>query len=96
MPRSWFTPWSPSGSPPPEASVILAGQLIAAKLNVTSGSDPGPIATTIGDADRLLGAFPGKLPYQVEPASTIGKAMLGDANQLSQYNAGVLTTACVR
>src|SRR5262249_39117711 len=34
-----------------DASVILAHQLIAAKLNIANGSNPAPISSTIADAD---------------------------------------------
>ena len=33
-----------------DASIILAKQLIAAKLNIANGSDPTPIAATIATA----------------------------------------------
>jgi hypothetical protein len=46
-----------------DASLILARQLIAAKLNVLNGSDPTPIAASITAADALLAAESGKLPY---------------------------------
>src|SRR5262249_62290498 len=36
-----------------DASLKLADQLIAAKLNIASGSDPTTIGTTVADADRL-------------------------------------------
>src|SRR5262249_58464977 len=48
-----------------DASLKLADQLIAAKLNIASGSDPTTIGTTVADADRLLALFAGKLPYGV-------------------------------
>ena len=40
-----------------DASVILAHQLIAAKLNLAHGSNPAPISSTITDADNLLSQF---------------------------------------
>src|SRR5260370_21663997 len=46
-----------------DASLILAKQLIAAKLNVANGSNPAPISDTLADADALLAAFEGELPY---------------------------------
>src|SRR5262249_59503309 len=52
-----------------DASLKLADQLIAAKLNIASGSDPTTIGTTVADADRLLVGFGGKLPYGVSPSS---------------------------
>jgi len=85
----------PTGGSPADASLILADQLIAAKLNVANGSDPTPIAATVADADRLLGGFTGKLPYHVSTRSLTGKAMVKDANTLEQYNRGGLTPSCV-
>jgi len=49
-----------------DASLILARQLIAAKLNVANGSDPTPIASIITHADALLAGYAGKLPYNVK------------------------------
>ena len=49
-----------------DASLVLAGQLIAAKLNLANGSDPAPVSGTIDDADALLSGFSGKLPYSGE------------------------------
>ena len=53
--------------PKADASLILADQLIAAKLNIANGSDPAPVSSTITDADSLLSAFSDKLPYKVNP-----------------------------
>jgi len=77
-----------------DASVILAHQLIAAKLNVANGADPTPISATISDADRLLSGFTGKLPYHVPPSSATGQAMVNDADVLDSYNSGDLTPDC--
>ena len=68
--------------------------LIAAKLNIASGSDPTPIASTITHADSLLSMFNGKLPYHVRASSAIGQMMLNDANTLDNYNNGKLTPGC--
>jgi YVTN family beta-propeller protein len=80
----------PSG----DASLILADQLIAAKLNIANGSSPVPIRRTIADADMLLSQFFGKLPYNVGTSSDIGQQMVNDANVLMQYNNGDLTPNC--
>src|SRR5262249_61131168 len=82
--------------PPPrgDASVILAHQLIAAKLNIATGADTTPISATIADADRLLSGFTGKLPYNVRPSSATGQAMVNDATVLESYNNGELTPEC--
>jgi len=42
---------------PSDASLILAHQLIAAKLNLAAGVDGSSIANTVAEADRLLDAF---------------------------------------
>ena len=77
-----------------DASLILADQLIAAKLNIANGSDPTPISSTITHADSLLSMFSGKLPYNVKPSSAIGQMMVSDANTLDNYNNGLLTPGC--
>jgi len=84
---------TPTGSPA-DASLILADQLIAAKLNVVNGADPTPISGTLADADGLLGTFAGKLPYKVSSKSNMGKAMIADASTLQRYNTGGLTRGC--
>jgi hypothetical protein len=77
-----------------DASLILTHQLIAAKLNVASGSDPTPVGPRIADADSLLSGFAGKLPYHVKPSSATGQAMVADAEALDDYNNGQLTPDC--
>jgi hypothetical protein len=77
-----------------DASLNLAHQLIAAKLNIAAGSDPTPIMSTITHADSLLAMFSGKLPYNVKSSSTISQMMVSDANTLDNYNNGNLTPGC--
>jgi len=77
-----------------DASVLLAHQLIAAKLNIANGSDPTPIASTIADADGLLSGFAGKLPDGVAPSSVTGGAMVHDASILASFNDGASTPTC--
>jgi hypothetical protein len=77
-----------------DASLILARQLIAAKLNIANGSDPGPVSATIADADSRLSAFSGKLPYNVKPSSSAGQGMTSDASRLDSYNSDTLTPQC--
>ena len=77
-----------------DASLILADQLIATKLNIAHGSDPTPVSSTIIDADNLLRQFANKLPYRVAPSSSTGQRMVGDANMLDAYNNGNLTPNC--
>ncbi len=77
-----------------DASLILADQLIAAKLNIGNGSDPAPVSATIAAADALLSTFGGKLPYTVNPSSVVGQQMTALAATLDQYNNGLLTPNC--
>ncbi|MCZ6689072.1 MAG: hypothetical protein O7H41_05665 [Planctomycetota bacterium] len=79
-----------------DASLILAHQLIAAKLNVANGSDPVPADPTILGADTLLAGFAGTLPYEVHPSSSTGQAMTADASLLDDYNNQILTPGCFR
>jgi hypothetical protein len=77
-----------------DASLILARQLIAAKLNIADGSDPAAIATTLQAADSLLNGFDGPLPYQVKPRSETGAEMRAAAAVLNSYNHRLLTPGC--
>jgi len=69
-----------------DASLILARQLIAAKLNVAQGSRDA-VATTISEADNLLATFL-RLPLgtAVQTTSTIGQQMVALADTLDRYN----------
>jgi len=62
-----------------DASLILAHQLIAAKLNVGNGSDPAPVSPAIAQADNLLSGLAGKLPYNVKASSSLGQSMVNTA-----------------
>jgi len=77
-----------------DASLILADQLIAAKLNIANGVDPAPVSSTITHADSILSGYSGKLPYHVKPSSASGQAMVNDATVLTNYNKGALTLGC--
>jgi hypothetical protein len=77
-----------------DASLILAVQLIAARLSIANGSDPTPVSGTLTHADSLLSMFSGKLPYNVKPSSATGQMMVTDANTLYSYNNGLLTPGC--
>jgi WD40 repeat protein len=78
-----------------DASLILADELITAKLNLARGSEKSPISNIIAEADRLLGGFNSRLPYQVEQTSTAGQRMAELANLLDQYNNGAMTPGCM-
>jgi len=75
-----------------DASLILAHQLIAAKLNVALGVDPSPIAAVLVDADGLLGGT--AIPQHVAPSSPLGQQMVANASMLDDFNNGRLTPGC--
>jgi hypothetical protein len=77
-----------------DASLILAHQLIAAKLNIANGADGTPVTSTIADADAVLSLYTGKLPYRVRPNTTNGQRMVNDGATLDSYNNGNLTPGC--
>ena len=77
-----------------DASIILARQLIAAKLNLANGSDAAPINATIAHADDIMSSFSGKLPFKVKSSAAAGQAMIADAAVLDNYNSGLLTPVC--
>jgi hypothetical protein len=77
-----------------DASLILADQLIAAKLNIANGSDPGPVSTAIDAADALLSAQTGRLRYDISASSETGQSMIDLASLLESYNKGELTPLC--
>src|SRR5262249_47134460 len=79
-----------------DASLKLADQLIAAKLNIAGGPEPTTWGTTVADAARLLAGFGGKLPYGVSPSSVPGQAMASDGQLLRSYNRRRQTPTCVR
>ena len=71
-----------------DASLRLAGELIAAKLNLANGSDPAPVSDTIADADALLAAFEGKLPYFVRLDTPTGQEMASDVARADRLQPG--------
>jgi hypothetical protein len=77
-----------------DASMQLARQLIAAKLNVANGANPDPAGGVIGQADTILSYFDAKVPYNLEPSSSVGEAMTNFARALSSYNRRLLTQNC--
>ena len=82
---------SPGGA---DASMILAIQLIASKLDIANGSDAKPIRSAGATADSLLSGFAGKLPYNVKPNSTVGQSMTLAGSTLQTYTTGALTPGC--
>lgn len=68
-----------------DASLNLAHQMIAAKLNVLNGGSTS-IVVKIAEADALLSTYAGKLPYAVSSTSTNGVKMVSVAGTLDTYN----------
>jgi uncharacterized delta-60 repeat protein len=79
-----------------DASLILAGHLIAAKLNLAAGAASDDLPATIAMADALLTPFPGKLPYEVSPSSARGREMVHLAGDLSRRNDQNAAHGCAR
>lgn len=82
--------------PQGDASLILAHQLIAAKLNMLGGRDAIAAAGLIAQAETLLAPYAGagKLPYNLPPSSVEGGTITNIANVLDAYNAGLLSANC--
>jgi hypothetical protein len=78
-----------------DASTILAAQLIAVKLNIAAGADGTAISSAVAQADSVLAAFDGRLPYNIASSSAEGQTMVGLAGIIESYNSGVLITACL-
>lgn len=76
--------------PKGDASMILAHQLIAAKLNIAAGAQAGPFEAAIDRADALLTPYEGPLPYDVRnqrgPPSAERVAMIDTAGTLDELN----------
>jgi hypothetical protein len=71
-----------------DARIALAQQLIAAKLNLAHGSNPGPIEGSIITADGLLAGL-GKITAQspkIKVSSVLGQQMVEAAAILAAYN----------
>jgi hypothetical protein len=79
-----------------DASLILAAQLIGAKLNLLKGSGPCPIASTIAAADALIGNRVIPIQPRITPNTTEGANMTATAAVLGQYNNGLLTPGCTQ
>jgi hypothetical protein len=80
--------------PAGDASLILAHQLTAAKLNLLNGSEATLANDLIIQSDTLLATYPNKLPFAVNPSSAQGQLMVNLASVLESYNNGQLTLNC--
>jgi hypothetical protein len=77
-----------------DASLILAAQLIAAKLSIANGSDSCPIQSTIAAADALIGGRTIPIVPKVTPNTGDGPQMVSLGAALDQYNSDALTPGC--
>lgn len=77
-----------------DASLILAQQLVAAKLNAAKGLDSTVVAGVISQGDALLAAYTGRLPYHVATTDSVGQTMTNLSTILTSYNEGLLTVGC--
>jgi hypothetical protein len=76
-----------------DASIILANQLIAAKLNVAIGASPSQVVLdAISSADAAIGNK--SLPAKVKTNNTLGKTMTALGAILDEYNNGLLNQGC--
>jgi hypothetical protein len=69
-----------------DASLILAYQLIAAKLNLANGSNPCTLADTIAAADALIDGRTIPITPKITPNTAEGQQMVSLANTLAQLN----------
>jgi RNA polymerase sigma-70 factor (ECF subfamily) len=83
---------TPIGTGKMDASLLLADELIAAKLDLLNGSTACPIGSTIAAADSLIFNLP--IPLKISPSSSEGQQMIALAATLDNYNNGLLTPGC--
>ncbi|MES2774409.1 MAG: choice-of-anchor Q domain-containing protein [Bacteroidota bacterium] len=76
-----------------DASIILAYQLIAAKLNIANGATASqPVLNAIAAADAAIAG--NAIPMGTRTNTTLGKTMTSLAATLEQYNSGLLNIDC--
>lgn len=67
--------------------VILAHQLIAAKLNLANGASPSSIATTIANSDAIIG---NRVSPPIGTGALTNNPATGYANSLDDFNNGLI------
>jgi hypothetical protein len=76
-----------------DASIILAYQLIAAKLNVANNSPlPAEVQNAIANSDAAIGTA--VIPAGVKTSSVLGQTMTSLEEILDKYNNDLLTPSC--
>jgi hypothetical protein len=85
---------TPVATPGPGANalLILAKQLIAARLNQLAGANVSNIAAALAEADDLIDdrVIPPVGDDQVSPSSSRGQSMIAVASLLDDFNNGLL------
>jgi hypothetical protein len=74
--------------PAGDHSLLLARELIAAKLNLALGVSPQDVEAVILQADAQLAVRPQPLPHGVPPQSAEGRAMNETRRLLAAFNGG--------
>ncbi len=82
-------------SVPDDASLTLAFQLAAAKLNIANDSDPLIIRDVLLEGDRLLAAYDTVLPYAISSDNENAEIIQQASRILEIYNSGQLTLNCI-
>lgn len=77
-----------------DQSIRLAKELIATKLNLAKGASSSTIFETLVEADHLLAAFQGKLPFGVDKKTDLGAEMSKRVSLLQSFNKGRLSKEC--
>ena len=76
-----------------DASLILAYQLIPAKLSIAAGATPAlHVTDSIAAADALIGSS--IIPMHKKPNTPLGQRMTSVASFLASFNNGSMTTGC--
>jgi hypothetical protein len=78
-----------------DASLIMAFELVAAKLNIANGSDPIAVRNALLAGDRLLADYNIRLPYAIGLDGQAARLMLDNTTVLEFYNSRQLTPICV-
>lgn len=82
-----------NAAPGGDVSILLARQLISAKLNIANGSPvPEGLLDLLADADNAIGTA--SLPMNVKANTSLGKTMQNLTNSIAKYNNGQLTPDC--
>ena len=77
---------NPGAGTKSDASLVLADQLIAAKLNLANGSTPCTLADTVAAADALIDGRTIPITPKITPNTAEGQQMISLAHTLEQLN----------